>query len=263
MQVVLHGTHPRLSWRPLLESAGGGFSASLSAPPYYNDLVLVIQRQRGERPGGQEADQQGQPRQQEQEGQQPAGQQGPGLAYAPSHWALLLVDTRAKTVRTLGTCGGLLAGDRFVIVQGQVAQGQLTQGEVTQGEMLQACGELAEGLFTRVYPGGAALLSGCATTSSWRANFRSKPATDRQLDKISGLSSRPSSSSSSSPTRLNMEDASDRISMLLAAEVLLRAKGGGAGAASQEEQAAQKQAQLSERGAPRKPAWEARGRGRW
>ena len=184
-------TRPSLSWLRLPESAGGGFSAILAAPSHRKKHVLVTQRQQ---------------------------QQGPGLVDATSPWALMLVDTKAKTVRTLGTCDGLLSP--------QVAGGSRV---LTQGQLLEACGVevmciMAERRFLQVHPGGVyegrAVINKCA---SWRADMRPEAVSNDQQVLLSGLSC-----SSCSPPPRNMEDAADLIAMLQAA-VVLGARGDGGG----------------------------------
>ena len=145
--------HPSLSWRSLPECAYG-FSASLSDPSHKKEHVLVIQRQQ---------------------------QQGAGLVDV-TPWDLVLVDRKAKKVRTLGTCDGPL--------RPQAAGG----GRVlTQGQLLEACGEeviciMAERRYQQVHPGGVyegrAAIIKCA---SWRADMRSKAMTKDQREVLSGM----------------------------------------------------------------------------
>ena len=180
--------HPSLSWRSLPESAGGSLSASLAVPTHHEGRVLVIQGP------------------------------GPGLADATSPWDLLLVDTEAKKVHTLGTCDGLQErGGRCVL---------------THGELLEACGGegrcfLAERRFMQVFPVGRggfpalAAIARCETTVPWQTRMRSEDMTSDLWEVLSGMNG-----SSCSPPPLNMEDAADLITMHQAAAVLGARRGG-------------------------------------
>ena len=188
---------PSLSWLPIPESAGGGFSASLATPPDHEGSVLVIQRQQG----------------------------GPGLVDATSPWDLKLVDTEAKEVHALGTCDGLHEkGGRCV----------LTQGELLEACGKRVMRILAERLFATIYPPDSRcgptfghlpavdVIIKCGSPAPWRADMRSKAVSKDQQVVLSGMSG-----SSCRPPPLNMEDAADLIAMLKAAEVLRARRGGG------------------------------------